>query len=212
MKETIMVFSAHSDDFVIGAGGAIAQYTEQGKKVIVVIFSYGESSHPWLKKKIVQKMRIKETIKACKLLHCTPIFFNLKEFNFRKEYETKGVREKLFQILVKEQPGKLFTHSGEDPHPDHSAVNFITLDLLDKIKQHPEVYIYSVWNPVSFKATYPVLCLDITKAFSSKLKALKLFKSQKIHIIYPFFLLIFRAIIDGFKIKKRFGEKFYRIK
>ena len=31
-EETIVVFSAHSDDFVIGAGGTIAKYTKEKKK------------------------------------------------------------------------------------------------------------------------------------------------------------------------------------
>jgi len=52
-NETILVFSAHSDDFVIGAGGTIAKYTEEGKKVIAVVFSYGERSHPWNTKSFV---------------------------------------------------------------------------------------------------------------------------------------------------------------
>ena len=210
-KETIIVFSAHSDDFVIGAGGTIANYTQEGKKVIAVIFSYGESSHPWLQKKIIQKMRAKETVEACKLLRCAVLFFDLKEFNFRKEYETKGVQEKLLQLLQKEKPSKIFTHSSEDPHPDHSVVNSITAELVDKSKLKPEVYIYSVWNPVSFKTEFPSLRMDISKTFHLKLKALRVFRSQKWHILYPFFLLMIRAIRDGFRIRKKFGEQFYRI-
>ena len=30
-NETILVFGAHSDDFVIGAGGTIAKYAQEGK-------------------------------------------------------------------------------------------------------------------------------------------------------------------------------------
>ncbi|HLC52142.1 MAG TPA: PIG-L deacetylase family protein [Candidatus Nanoarchaeia archaeon] len=211
-KETIIVFSAHSDDFVIGAGGTIYNYTNEGKKVIVVVFSYGENSHPWLKKNIIQKMRSEETLEACKLLNCEVIFFDLKEFNFKKEYEEKGTDKKLLDLLEKEKPSKVFTHSSEDPHPDHSAVNFITMKLFEKLKHQPELYIYSVWNPFSFKTTFPALCIDITKSFQIKLKALKTFRSQKIQVAYPFFLLLFRALREGIRIGKKFGEKFYRIK
>ncbi|MEK6845367.1 MAG: PIG-L family deacetylase, partial [Nanoarchaeota archaeon] len=42
--ETVVVFGAHSDDFVIGAGGTIAKYQQEGKKILAVVFSYGESS------------------------------------------------------------------------------------------------------------------------------------------------------------------------
>ena len=59
-KETIIVFSAHSDDFVIGAGGTIAKYVQEGNKVISVVFSKGEKSHPWLKVEVVQEFRVEE--------------------------------------------------------------------------------------------------------------------------------------------------------
>ncbi len=210
-KETIIVFSAHSDDFVIGAGGTIANYTQQGQNVAVVVFSYGESSHPWLKQEVVKKMRAEETLQASQLLHCQVTFFDLKEFNFKKEYQANNLKLKLIKMFNQLKPTKIFTHSHEDPHPDHSAVNLITMELVQSLSYKPEVYIYSVWNPVSFRTKYPSLCSDISNTFSSKLKALSLFKSQKFHLIYPFILLIFRAVIDGFKIKKWFGEKFYRI-
>jgi len=67
-KETILILGAHSDDFVIGAGGTMAKYTQEGKKIISVVFSYGEKSHPWLKEDVVQKMRSEEAAKASKLL------------------------------------------------------------------------------------------------------------------------------------------------
>ncbi len=211
-KEVILVLGAHSDDSVIGAGGTIAKYAKEGKKVISIVFSYGEKSHPWLKAKIAQKMRSEEAFEASKILGCKTVFFDLKEFNFAKDYEEKKVEVKLIKLIEKHKPNKIFNHSNEDPHPDHKAVNKITLELLKKIKLKPEVYIYSVWNPVSFKTGYPALYEDITQTFSLKVKALKTFRSQKIHTFYPSLLMFYRAIKDGLKIKKRFAEMFYRIR
>ncbi len=212
-KETILVCSAHSDDFVIGAGGTIANYTKEGKSVIAVIFSYGENSHPWLKEEVVQKMRSKETLEASKLLNCQTIFYDLKELNFIEDAKTKKVNEKLIQLIKSEKPTKIFTHSNEDPHPDHKAVHQITLNAIHQLpSNHSEIYIYSVWNPVSFKTLYPALFINITDTFKLKLESLKTFRSQKVHVAYPFVLLLFRAIHDGIKIRKRFGEKFFRIK
>ncbi len=209
--ETIVVCSAHSDDFVIGAGGTIAEYTSLGKKVIVLVFSYGEKSHPWLKEDIVQKMRSEEAFEASKILQCKTMFFDLREFHFLEDYEK--IEEKMVRLMKETRPSKIFTHSFEDPHPDHKAVHTITLDVIAKLGElKPEVYTYSVWNPVSFKTTYPALYVDITKTFRRKLKSLKTFRSQKIHIIYPFFLLLLRAFKDGLRIRKRYGEKFFRIR
>ncbi|MBR9683212.1 PIG-L family deacetylase [Candidatus Woesearchaeota archaeon] len=212
-KETILVFGAHSDDFVIGAGGTIAKYTQEGKKVVSVVFSYGEKSHPWLKGEVVQKMRSKEATEASKLLRCKNLFFGLKEGRFLKDYQKKKIGDKLINLIEKYKPYRIFLHSSEDPHPDHRALHKIILELWDKLpKPKPELYIYSVWNPVSFKTTYPVLYEDITHTFSLKVKALKKFKSQKLHTFYPYLLMFYRAIKNGLRIKKRFAEAFYRIK
>ncbi len=211
-KETILVFGAHSDDFVIGAGGTIAEYAQDGKQILSIVLSYGENSHPWLKEKVIQKMRAHEALKASKLLGCKTYIFDLKENDFIKDYKEKKLEKKILALIKTLKPTKILTHSHEDPHPDHRATHKITLDIYDKIKgKKPEVYIYSIWNPVSFKK-YPALYINITKTFALKLKALKTFRSQKLHVAYPLVLLIFRAIMEGFKIRAWFGEKFYRIK
>jgi len=97
-KETILVFSAHSDDFVIGAGGTIANYTQNGGKAIAIVFSYGEKSHPWLKESVVQKMRSNEAFEASDLLKSKTHFFDLKELNFLKDYKKKKFRKKIIKF------------------------------------------------------------------------------------------------------------------
>jgi len=213
-KETIIVFGAHSDDFVIGAGGTIAQYTQEKKKVLCIVFSYGEKSHVWLQQKIIKKVREKEAIKAGKILRCRVRFFDLREGHFAEDGEKQEVEQELLKLLEKEKPTKLFVHSFEDPHPDHKASHRIVLQLLEALQnqQKPELYTYSVWNPVSFKTQCPALYVNVTKTFSKKLKALQAFRSQRLHIVYPFFLLLFRAVLNGFKIRTLFAERFFRIR
>jgi len=36
-KETILVLAAHNDDQAIGAGGTLAKYAQEGKKVISLL-------------------------------------------------------------------------------------------------------------------------------------------------------------------------------
>ena len=211
-KETVMVFSAHTDDFVIGAGGTIKNYIKQGKKVISVVFSLGEKSHIWLKVDIIKSTRKKETFEASKILGGKVIILDLEDQKIYHDYQKHNVEKRLLTLIEKEKPTKIFTHSNEDPHPDHRVVNKITLQLYEKLKKKPDIYVYSVWNPVSFQTKYPSLYIDVSKTFSAKLKALKKFKSQKIPVAYPFVLLVYRAIKDGFKIRKRFGEHFFKIR
>ncbi len=212
-KETIVVLGAHSDDFVIGAGGSIAQFTAEGKNVLAIVFSRGEKTHPWIKGKVVQDFREAEAIIACKLLNCKIKFLGLGDLNVGKEYQKKHLEKKLLPFLEKLQPTKILTHSHNDIHPDHQDVNKIMLQLWEKMKIKPEVYIYSIWNPLSLSGQYPTLYIDITKQFGRKLKAMNLFRSQRLVAIYPLLLFVFyRAIASGLKIRKMFAESFYRIK
>ncbi len=212
-KETIVVLGAHSDDFVIGAGGTIARYTAEGKEVLAIVFSKGEKTHPWIKRKVVQDFREAEAILACKLLKCKIKFLGLGDLNVGKEYQKKQLEKKLLPFLEQLDPSKILTHSHNDLHPDHQEVNKITLQLWEKMKVKPEVYIYSIWNPLSLSGQYPTLYIDITKQFGKKLKAMNLFRSQRLAAIYPLLLFVFyRAIANGLKIRKMFAESFYRIK
>lgn len=211
-SENIIVCSAHNDDFVIGAGGTIAQYIQEKKKVTAIVFSYGEKSHPWLKEHVVQKMRAKEAENAAKILGCKVIIFNLRETHFLEDINTQNRKQQLEKIFKTLQPAKVFTHSNEDPHPDHRAVHEITATLCTTLETHPELYVYPVWNALSFKTSNPALYIDIKETFWPKLRALRAFQSQQVHIIYPVFLLLFRAFREGLRIHSRFAEKFFRIK
>ncbi len=211
-QESIIVCSAHNDDFVIGVGGTIAKYIQEKKKVTAIVFSYGENSHPWLKKQVVQKMRSKEAEVAAKILGCKVIIFDLKENHFLEDIKTNHRDEKLQKIFTSLKPNKVFTHSSEDPHPDHRAVHEITLALCASLPVHPELYVYPVWNALTFKTSNPSLYIDIKETFWFKLRALRAFSSQQIHIIYPVFLLLFRAFREGLRIHSRFAEKFFRLK
>lgn len=214
-KENIVVLSAHSDDFVLGAGGTIAKYVHEGKKVFCIVFSYGEKSHLWLKKKIIKQVRAEEAFKASKLLQCKTIFFDLEEGKFQADYQQQQKEQELLKIIEELRPVKIFTHSGEDLHYDHRAVHTITLELYNNIafKPKPELYIYSIWNPVSFKTRYPAMYVDISKTFSKKMEAIREYPSQKVHIaLLTYFLIPYRAVKDGLHIRKPFGEHFFRIR
>ena len=47
---------------------------EEGKKVHVLILSYGEKTHPWLKANVTKTMRAEETYNADSIIGCTSAF------------------------------------------------------------------------------------------------------------------------------------------
>ncbi len=215
-SKTIIVVSAHSDDHVIGAGATMAKYARQGFKVLTIIISLGELSHPWLKQEHIAKQRVKEAVKANKILGCEkPIFFNIPEVKFKTLLDDQNI-EKLVKIFNKYKPDMVFTHTPDDPHLGHK----ITLQAVLKALQSssigkevkPMLLGFDVWTLFKFKqASNPRIYIDVSDTFAVKMKALKVFETQKISIINLFLSIYLKALIGGFKIKKRFAEVFYKL-
>lgn len=213
-SEYVLVLCAHSDDQIFGAGGTLAKYAEEGKKVIIVVFSYGEKSHPWLKKRVSVKIRVKESHEAAKIIKADEtIFLGLEETKFPAEIENKNIGSRIRRLMEKYRPAKIFTHSPDDPLPDHSDLSGFVIGLCEKMNYAGELYSFDVWNPVKIRQRdLPKLYVDITGTFKTKLEALKCFESQKMAMISLLWSVYVRAIINGFKSKHRFAERFHKIR
>lgn len=212
MKKSIIVFCAHPDDDVLGAGGTMAKYAEKNYEVIVVIFSYGELAHPWLKRKFSTEMRVKEAKSAHRIVGCKrDIFLGLKEGNFPQEVKTKKIKELIQKMVKTHVPERVFTHSASDPHPDHQAVHSTILDALKNSKT--EIYTFDIWNPISVvKRNLPRLYVDVAGTMKKKVSAIKAFKSQHKYIFYIIWAIYIKNLKAGLGNRCRFAEVFYKEK
>jgi len=213
-KQSILVFCSHSDDQILGPGATLAKYAKQGKSVYTIILSYGEASLAWLKPEIAVKTRVKEAEKADKIIGGNGIhFLGLKEGRFIEEIKEKKLEKEVEEIIRNKKPSKIFTHSSHDPHPDHRAASKIILNILDKMKFECDVYSFDVWNPFIIRKTYlPKLYEDVTDTFPIKIKAIKVFQSQKIALFTLIWSVYLRAIIHGMHINKKRAERFFKIR
>ena len=213
-EQNILVFCAHSDDQILGPGGTLAKYSKEGKRIYTIILSYGENSLAWLKPEIAIQTRVKEAKNADKIIGGKGIFFlGLKEGKFIEELKEKKLEEKIKDIIKDKKPAKIFTHSSDDPHPDHRAAHKIIINILDKMRYKCDVFSFDIWNPLTArKKNLPRLYVDITDTFSVKTEAIKAFQSQKIAIFTLLWSVYLRAIVHGLHINKRFGERFFKIK
>lgn len=214
MKKRIMVFCAHPDDEVLGAGGTIAKYSRAGHEVTVVIFSYGEKSHWWLKEKYTKELRVKEARKAGKLLgvHKT-IFVGLQDMKLPSETKREEVHRSIRQLLGRIHPHQIFTHTKDDAiYPDHKAVFFIIENVIGELDYKPEFYTFDIWNPINIRQRHlPKLYVDISDTFGLKLKALGLFSSQRLAIYQLLPSVMIRAVKCGITNDCRYAERFYRV-
>lgn len=212
--ENILVFCAHSDDQIFGPGGALAKYAREGKKIYTYIFTYGELTHPHFKRKVIVKIRVKESQKADEEIKgCGVSFFGLTETKFFEETKEKGFHDKIRQIILEKNPTKIFTHNADDPHADHRAVNQIVLDAIEEVKSSADVYAFDVWSPLSLAyRKNPKLVVDISKTFRIKIKALGHFESQKLAMVLLLWSVYAKAIKNGLLNGYRYAEVFYKIR
>ncbi len=213
-KETVLVFGAHSDDQIFGPGGTVAKYAKEGKIIKTYIFSYGEMTHPWLQRRVAVETRVREAQAADRVIGGSGVvFFGFKEGRFAKDFEEKKFKAKLRAILQKENPSKIFTHSGGDPHPDHQQVNRLLMETLKRTGCQCEVYAYDIWTPLNLKdRDLPKLVVDITDTFKIKIKALRCFKSQWVSMVSLLWSVYYKALKLGLQNKVKYAEVFWKIK
>ena len=219
-RETIFVIVAHSDDQILGPGGTLAKYAREGKRIITIIFSYGEVSHFYFKKEVIAKMRIKEAEDADKIIGGSEvIFFGINEGKFKEEFEKGDFKTRLQELFFKYKPNKIFTHSITESHPDHRAVHDAVLKTYDELAKkelfETEIYSFALYGIRWKISKEPRLIVNISKEFPKKLEAIRAFKSQ--HTIPLWWLWLkwmvyYKAIISGLKIHSRFAEEFYKLR
>ncbi|MGM5482085.1 MAG: PIG-L deacetylase family protein [Nanobdellota archaeon] len=213
-KDVILVVCAHNDDHILGVGGTLAKYAKQGYKVVVIILSYGETSHVWLKQKEIIKTRVKESRNADKILglHKT-YYYGLKEGSFLNEFENKGIQKKLLRTISVLKPVKIFTHSFDDLHPDHRATYSKLMETVEKSGIGCDVYSFDIWNPFNIrKRDSPKMVVDITKTFKLKVKSFALHKSQWQAKLIMTPAMYARGILNGLEHGIKFAEVFYKLK
>lgn len=213
-SECILVVCAHSDDQILGAGGTLAKYAKEGKKIHTCIISYGESSHPHYQEEVISSIRFKEALDADKVIGGNGVeFLDIKEGAFKEHNNQQYIKEQLIKIINKINPTKIFTHSWDDFHPDHRATFTAVKDLITESKLKIEAYSFEIWNPfTTTNSNYPRLIVDITSSFPQKIKALHCFKSQKVTLFTLLPAVYIRGFINGLDNHTKYAEVFYKFK
>jgi LmbE family N-acetylglucosaminyl deacetylase len=212
-KETIMVICAHPDDEILGVGGTIAKYSREGKKVMAVIFSYGEKSHWWLKKKFTVEMRVRESRAAGDVVGTSKtIFLGFKDLELKEEVKKKRNLALLEKVILEYGPSKIFTHSPDDIiYADHKAVWDAVEKVTRRVGYKGDIYAFNIWGKDIRVSKNPALFIDISDTFSLKWNALKCFKSQHMYIFQLYPGLLWRAFKTGLQNKVRFAEVFVKV-
>ncbi|MBI2673451.1 PIG-L family deacetylase [Candidatus Woesearchaeota archaeon] len=191
-------------------GGTIPKFVQEGKNVIVVVFSFGEKSHPHYKEEVISNIRLRETKSVDRFIGRKSIFFGLTEGKIKEEAKKMHIDSRIKSIVQFFKPEKIFTLSELDPHPDHRAVHEFVVETLSNMKYKGDLYAFEVWNIVN--ENKPVMYVDISDTFNLKLKTMKQFRSQWLSIYLLWLPVYIRARLNGIKNNCRYAEKFYKLK
>ncbi|MCT8998854.1 PIG-L deacetylase family protein [Chelativorans intermedius] len=195
MRNTALVVSAHSADFVWRCGGAIALHGRRGFDVTIVCLSYGErgeSARLWKEEGMtldrVKASRRREAEKAAAALAAHDIrFFDLGDYPLELDREAKY---RLVEVIRQVQPAFMLSHSLEDPYnTDHPYATRVALECRmiaqawghnpgETVLGAPQLYLFEPhqseqcgWKPDTL--------LDITEVWEQKRAAIECMEGQQ---------------------------------
>ena len=177
MKLDVLAFGAHPDDVELSVGGTLAKLANLGHRTGVADMTRGE-----LGTRGTSRIRSREAQAAAEVLELkTRVSLGLPDAHLQ---DTSAARLKVIEQLREFRPGLVFTHHGDDPHPDHVATSRIVtaacyLSGLEKIttgqpRFRPDRIVY--FRQSSLPA--PSFLVDISAFFEQKMRAIGCFASQ----------------------------------
>lgn len=185
----ILVFAPHPDDEVLGCGGVIAKYIDQGNEVKVCIVTSGRrpifddsiaikngwphTLYPEIKKSH-DLLQIKETI----FLQCPAA-----DLESVPRYKLNGM---IAEIIENEKPEIVYIPHFGDMQRDHAIVSEAVMVAVRPKGAHivSKVYAYETlseteWNiPHSCNTFIANTFVDISKYLQQKLRAMECYQSQ----------------------------------
>jgi LmbE family N-acetylglucosaminyl deacetylase len=189
-----LVISPHPDDSEFGAGGTVAQWTNEGRRVVYVVCTNGDkgTGDRSLLPEDLSKTRHQEELDAANVLKVSDVVF--LGYPDQGLEDTSDFRKKIVRVIRRYRPEVVVT---ADPyrryvwHRDHRITGQVVLDavfpcardhlsfpeLLDEGLEPHKVKELLFWaaEDVNFRT-------DITGVFDIKMAALRRHKSQVGHV------------------------------
>ncbi|MEN5086050.1 bacillithiol biosynthesis deacetylase BshB1 [Sphingobacterium faecium] len=182
MKLDLLVIAVHPDDAELGAGGTIAKYVAEGKKVGVVDLTRGE-----LGTRGTAETRDREANDAASILGLT-VRDNLA---LRDGFFNNSEEDKLAVIraIRQYQPEIIITNAITDRHPDHGRAGHMVseacfLSGLRKIETSYDGVLQEAHRPrlvlqmIQDYYIKPDIVMDITDFYAIKEKSILAYKTQ----------------------------------
>ncbi|KIL43760.1 PIG-L deacetylase family protein [Jeotgalibacillus campisalis] len=186
----VLVVAPHADDEVLGAGGTIAKYVDEGHDVYVAVVTSG---HPSMFPEDFLKMLRSEALASHNCLGIKETFFLEFPAVMLSEIPKHEINKKINTIIDEVKPDIVYIPHYGDMHLDHFIVSQATMVGVRPIKVHKvlEVYSYETlseteWNvPHVTNVFIPNAFVNVSNYLDKKIKAMSYFKTQLTTFPHP---------------------------
>lgn len=178
IASTVLVFSPHPDDDIIGCGGTIYLHRLSNDVVITIyITSGGAALWKGITGSQIAQIRENEARQASLLLGVENILF-LRQHDSAVNSSENEVK-KIISLFKEYKPDIVYAPHIQDSHSDHKATFELVLKALQFIQStdnpcHPKMLCYEVWTPLH-TITHKN---NISQCIDHKLAALSKHESQ----------------------------------
>ena len=211
----ILIFAPHNDDEVLGAGGTLSKFANQGNDVFVCEVTSGEN------KVIVDKIK-SEALKAHAIIGVKQTFFLDLPVVAINQVPVSEINEKMLEIVKIVDPEIAFIPHKGDIHTDHVEVAKSAMVALRPVTAPnlKAIYAYETlseteWNiPSVENAFIPNVWSDITNYLEIKLQAMNCYQTQIKEFPHPRSLEAIEALAKyrGSNICVKYAESFSLIR
>ena len=186
MSDNIVVIAAHPDDEVLGCGGTISRFVEEGKQVHILFMTDGVSSRDGsdFNREIANRNLAAE--KANKLLGTT----SFRHLNFPDNQMDSIARllviKEIETFISLHKPLKVFTHHFGDVNIDHRVTHDAVIAACRPQPEFcvKELYFFEVlssteWQTPDYGRVFcPNLFVDVSKNYLTKINALRAYAHE----------------------------------
>jgi N-acetylglucosamine malate deacetylase 1 len=183
----ILVIAAHADDEVLGCGGTIAKYKDQGATVSVALLADGVSSRSTENSSSQADLKIRNSAarNANKILEVDQVVFGKFPDNRMDSVDLLDVVKYVEELISEFRPDVIFTHHPNCLNIDHRVVNQAVVtacrpqgDYSVKSILFFEIPSSTEWQINSLGAFSPNLFEDISDYMAKKIKALEVYSME----------------------------------
>ena len=184
----ILVIAAHPDDEVLGCGGTLVRFNQERNESWIAILGQGITSRypqPAQADPTLLKALQNTSQEVGKMLGAKEVFLHNFPDNRFDQVALLDIVKVVEELLKRIQPDVVYTHHGSDLNIDHVLLSRAVLTATRPTmgQSVKEIYGFEIpssteWSFGEYGSFRPNVFVDINRTLSTKIEAMKRYKSE----------------------------------